>query len=627
MKTTSILLAAGLLVRPVLSKPVFSRSPYGVKDSHFVPAKWSDLGAAPADHTIELRIALKQHQFQELERHLYEVSDPSHKRYGQHLTEHDVKKLIQPADNTLSLVHEWLADNGIETDELEYSPAKDWIKVSLPVNHIENLLDTKYSVYRHEDGSEIVRTPEWSLPLHLHEHIDTIQPTNSFFRASPKAVSLQFDQPPQAGGNTATWNAQYYSAPNVSAVCNSSSVTPTCLRTLYGTLDYEPQVAGRNKMGLTDYLGETNNRSDTYLFLEQFRPEAKDAAYQFKFDVIKNGSTEQVSTAAELAAKTDVEGNLDVETMLGIGWPTPLIAYTVGGSPPFKADNNTPTDTNEPYLDWLSYVLSTSDSDLAKVISTSYDDDEQTVPLSYAYRACAEMAQLGARGVSLFFASGDNGVGSSGSCVSNNGTNAPTFLPEFPSSCPYITSVGATMDFNPEVVAYHSTGYAGGGGFSDYFARPHYQDSVVPAYVKSLNGQFAPYYNASGRAYPDLAGQGSYFITVWNGTNKRVSGTSASTPLVSAIFALVNDALVASGRPTMGFLNPWLYKVGHTAFTDITNGSAIGCSEISTGKGFPAQQGWDAVTGFGTPVFPKILELLGVKGKWGQHGGWSGCWA
>lgn len=56
----------------------------------------------------------------------------------------------------------------------------------------------------------------------------------------------------------------------------------------------------------------------------------------------------------------------------------------------------------------------------------------------------------------------------------------------------------------------------------------------------------------------------------------------------------------------MGFLNPWLYEKGYKAFTDVTNGSALGCNST----GFPATEGWDAVTGFGTPGFPKTLETL-----------------
>ena len=51
---------------------VRSRSGYAVKDSHHVPRKWARIGEAPANHVIHLEIALKQSQFDELERHLYE---------------------------------------------------------------------------------------------------------------------------------------------------------------------------------------------------------------------------------------------------------------------------------------------------------------------------------------------------------------------------------------------------------------------------------------------------------------------------------------------------------------------------------------------------------------------------
>lgn len=129
----------------------------------------------------------------------------------------------------------------------------------------------------------------------------------------------------------------------------------------------------------------------------------------------------------------------------------PFIVYTTNGTnPTFKPDLLTPTDSDEPYLVWLQYVLDLPDDGLPSVISSSYGDDEQTMSYSYASQACKMFAQLGARGVSVMFAAGDNGVGATGYCKSNNGTNATTFLPEFPASCPYVTAVGATMHVNPE---------------------------------------------------------------------------------------------------------------------------------------------------------------------------------
>jgi len=233
------------------------------------------------------------------------------------------------------------------------------------------------------------------------------------------------------------------------------------------------------------------------------------------------------------------------------------------------------------------------------------------VPEAYARSVCNQFAQLGARGVSFFTASGDSGVGVQGDCVTNDGKTTATFLAVFPATCPYVTAVGATTGYKPEIVALNpSNNFASGGGFSRYFAQPGFQGpsnastngSVVTNYVNGLKIE-ASLYNKAGRGYPDLAANGYHFQTIWNGNSRVLDGTSASVPATAAIFSLVNDALIAAGKSPMGFLNPWLYTQGHTTFTDITSGSAVGCG----GDGFPAAKGWDAVTGWGTPNFPALM--------------------
>ncbi|MCJ1442334.1 MAG: hypothetical protein MMC23_002828 [Stictis urceolatum] len=638
---TALLVCAGAAVGSPVQKREYK---YALKEEHFAPHGWTDVGPAPGNHLLNLEIGLKQSQFDELERHLYEgklyhypidlrpatdpaaVSDPDHHRYGQHLGVAEVENLIKPSDEALDLVHEWLADHGISSDRLGYTPAKDWVRLTIPVSEAERLLDTKYSIFLHNDGDYLVRTPKWSLPQHLHSHIDAIQPTNSFFRPMARSKDLKTVKPladfTPGDFQVPAQNLNTLSNPTVATACNASAVTPLCLRTLYKTLDYKPKAAGKNKVALTNYLSETNNRSDVRIFLERYRPDAVPAASSFKIQVVNGGDNQQTpNTPAQLAAGKDLEGNLDAETILGISYPTPLQAYNTGGMPPFKPDAGNPTDTNEPYLVWQQYIL--AQKNIPQVVSNSYGDSEQTVPPSYAKRVCEGFAQLGARGVSVFFASGDSGVGEEGFCVTNDGKNSSTFLSEFPTGCPYITSVGATQKFNPEIVALDTrNGFVSGGGFARYFKRPAYQDGVVPAYVKSLKGQFKGLFNANGRAYPDIAAQGEHFVTIWNGTVVLLDGTSASTPTASAVFTLVNDALIAAGKPPLGFLNPWLYKKGFKALNDITSGSAAGCGT----KGFPAQKGYDAVTGFGTPDFKKLVAsaLESYGGYTGYQGGLNG---
>lgn len=597
MHTLSAALVAllELAAASVISRNNVESTSYAIKETHFVPRGWSSIGNPHPDQILDIKIGIKNKRFAELERHLYEVSDPTHHRYRQHLSKEEVDGLVKPDESVADLVNDWLQEHDIESWQRSYSSAKDWISVSLPVSKIESLLDTKYTVYEHEDGTSMIRTTEWSLPQHLHEHISTIQPTTAFLRASPKLQTVV-----KSPGVSLREEDFAPSQSALNGVCNFEGVTPACLRTLYGTVDYVPRSQDSH-IGFTNYLGEVANRSDTEIFLQRFRPEAVASAHSYEQISIDNGAIDNGTAGA------GYEGNLDIETIAGLVWPINITSYATGGSPPFVPDVNTPTDTNEPYLVWLDYVL--GKDDLPQTISTSYGDDEQTVPASYAQSVCEGFAQLGLRGVSLLFSSGDNGVGANGTCLSNDGKNTTMFLPAFPASCPYITAVGGTRDY-PEIVAYDTrNGYVSGSGFSNYFAQPDYQKSsgVVDKYIESLGDVNEGLYNKSGRAYPDVAAQSYRFVTIYGGNIVSLDGTSAASPTTAGIIALVNDALLAAGEKPLGFLNPWLYSgAGAQAFTDVVNGSSTGCD----GPGFGAGEGWDAASGWGTPQFPTILEIL-----------------
>ncbi|KAI1183607.1 tripeptidyl-peptidase 1 precursor [Nemania serpens] len=604
--------SAALVVaaQAVFATPV-ARPGYSLKDSHNVPRDWTKVARAPASHVMHLQIGLTQSDFAGLEKQLYEVSDPAHSRYGQHLTAEEVEEFVKPTKETSDLVHEWLGDHGIVPSS--YSAAKDWITVALPISDIERLLDTEYHIFEHKDGSRVARAPSWSLPSHLHAHIDTIQPTNSFFRARGQSSQALVDF-----GVIADPSLKHYpTGSEIGAVCNTSSVTPQCFETLYKTKGYTPRATRENKVAFTNYLGEHPIRTDGELFLKKYRPEWASIARTFPQLTLDNGPGDEPLTTEDLAESTSKEANLDFQAIAGISHKTPIISYSTGGSPPFIPSESTPDNSNEPYLVWVNWLL--AQKSIPQVISTSYADDEQTVPVSYARRVCNQFAQVGVRGTSLLFASGDAGVGAYGTCVSNDGKNTDKFTPLFPSSCPYVTTVGATKNFEPEVVAYRPAfvgpdgvahgNYTSGGGFSNIFDIPPYQLKEVTSYVKGLKGEYHGWYNPKGRAYPDISAQGLYFAYFWNGTEGVISGTSASTPLLSGVLTLVNDALLASGKRPLGFLNPWLYSVGYKGLNDITSGSAVGCNVA----GFPAVKGWDPVTGLGTPDFPKLVKLAGGK--------------
>ena len=170
------------------------------------------------------------------------VSDPEHQQYGEHLSKVEVDELVRPNRETSMLVTEWLLDSGLTRESLRLSPAGDWVTISLPVQQVEALLDTKYSIYEHEDGSRLVRTTIWSLPIHLHEHISTIQPTTAFLRLKPNVPvfpeikrSVNLIESADKGGEKPRIPLAAKNLTGVAAVCNFSAVTPACLRTLYNS--------------------------------------------------------------------------------------------------------------------------------------------------------------------------------------------------------------------------------------------------------------------------------------------------------------------------------------------------------------------------------------------------------
>ena len=54
-----------------------------------------------------------------------------------------------------------------------------------------------------------------------------------------------------------------------------------------------------------------------------------------------------------------------------------------------------------------------------------------------------------------------------------------------------------------------TTAFASGGGFSNVFARPFWQEAQVSNYLEKYNPPYGPdRFNRSGRAYPDVAANG-----------------------------------------------------------------------------------------------------------------------
>nr|KAF6394643.1 tripeptidyl peptidase 1 [Molossus molossus] len=293
--------------------------------------------------------------------------------------------------------------------------------------------------------------------------------------------------------------------------------------------------------------------------------------------------------------RAGIEASLDVEYLMSAGANISTWVYSNPGR----------HESQEPFLQWL--LLLSNESALPPVHTISYGDDEDSLSSAYMQRVNAEFMKAAARGLTLLFASGDSGAG----CWSTSGRHQ--FRPSFPASSPYVTTVGGTSFQNPFQVTSEIVDYISGGGFSNVFPQPSYQEKAVAQFLSS-SPHLPPssYFNASGRAYPDVAALSDGYWVVSNHVPiPWVSGTSASTPVFGGILSLINEHRILSGHPPLGFLNPRLYQQRGAGLFDVTHGCHESClNEEVQGQGFCAGPGWDPVTGWGTPNFPALLKTL-----------------
>ncbi|KAJ5960671.1 Peptidase S8/S53 subtilisin/kexin/sedolisin [Penicillium vulpinum] len=568
-----------------------------------VPQGWRYSRKPRADQTMKLQIALAQGDTAGFEQAVMDMSTPDHPSYGKHFNTHEeMKRMLQPSAESANSIRDWLESAGITRIEQD----ADWMTFYTTVETANKLLAANFNFYVNSaKHTERLRTLEYSVPEALVSHINMIQPTTRFgqMRANRAILHTQVKETDEAFRSNAM-----SATPN----CNSI-ITPQCLKDIYNVSDYKASSTIGNKVGFASYLEEYARYSDLQLFEKNVAPSA--AGQNFTVVQYNGGGNDQH------ASSDSSEANLDLQYIVGVSSPVPVTEFSVGGRGLLVPDLDQPDpndNNNEPYLEFLQNVLKLDSKDLPYVISTSYGEDEQSVPATYARTVCNMFSQLGSRGVSVIFSSGDSGVGAA--CQTNDGKNTTHFPPQFPAACPWVTSVGATTHTAPEKAVYFSSG-----GFSDLWDRPTWQDDAVEAYLGTLGDTWSGLFNPAGRAFPDVTAQGQNYAIYNKGSLTSVDGTSCSAPAFAGIIALLNDARIKASQAPMGFLNPWLYSTGRSGLKDIVDGSSTGCDgngrfggasnggPAVPGASWNATKGWDPVSGLGSPNFGIMRELAIAK--------------
>jgi len=259
------------------------------------------------------------------------------------------------------------------------------------------------------------------------------------------------------------------------------------------------------------------------------------------------------------------------------------------------------------------------DHHLGKIISQSWGATENTL-FTPAGREVFEdfnafYRRAASEHVTVFASCGDSGS-------ANLEQNLTTFYPFptviFPASSPWVTAVGGTSLFattsgkyQSETVWNEGAADAGGGGISQVFKEPDYQQNNLPASDQALLG--------GRRGIPDISYNGDpatsilVYLSFLHGAVGyfRIGGTSEGSPQWAGIIAIANQR---ADHP-LGFLNEALYKLGNSndaaeSFHDITVGNNAQPGIPPGIPGYNSTRGWDAASGWGTPRAGELIQQL-----------------
>eukprot|EP01029_Cantina_marsupialis_P007018 TRINITY_DN17730_c0_g1_i1.p1 TRINITY_DN17730_c0_g1~~TRINITY_DN17730_c0_g1_i1.p1 ORF type:complete len:481 (+),score=116.96 TRINITY_DN17730_c0_g1_i1:52-1494(+) len=423
---------------------------------------WRKVTRAKPDFPMKLTIALKHPEAakEKLEEFFWEVSNPESRHYGQYLTHEQLYKLMAPTEETVNTVSGFLLNNDVA---FTVSESGDFIQAMMTAEKMEEVFGTTLHFYQHKNGQALVRaSDDVHVPAHVAVHIDAISDLNTLPRLAKK---------PEASSNGkfghGTWENKCGSE------CDGA-VQPSTITERYSVPTTGPKNGA--KMALAEFGNQYYDQSD--------------------MDNFTNSCGMKQINVAKLVGKNDgamckwsffgacVESLLDIEYIWATAEGFPMQIYH---------------EDQFSLLDWTVQI--SNDKDTAMVHSVSYGNDEaQQSSEDYMDRCNVEFKKAAALGISIIFASGDQGV------YGREEQKDNVFHPDFPAGSPYITSVGGT-EFKTDSIGEETATSWSGGGFSNHFAMPSFQKAAVDTYLNDPSANLPPQnmWNRAGRAYPDVA--------------------------------------------------------------------------------------------------------------------------
>lgn len=611
-------------------------------------------------------------------------------QYGHFLTSQQFRSLYSPTLADVAAVKNFLSARGLR---VTHAPANGmYVDATGSVTQVEKAFAVTENVYGYSTKSLRANVQAPTIPAALAKTVSFIgglDETEALYepRTAPAA-------PPGAGYSTpgpcSTYWADHAATVTPAAHQYGASLpwtpcgyTPPQIRAAYGITPTSQTGAGV-RVGVTDAFASPTILQDVNRF-----------SAHYGLPAMNTTSLQQLVVPGVFNAPEnpnfDPQGWFGEET-LDVEWvhamaPGAKIVYA-------GAQRNTaPLD---------HALIRMIDQHLVDIVTNSWGINGE-YPRQYGHVIADERAfmQAAATGITVLFSSGD-----AGDVAASRGVAQASY----PSSSPWVTSVGGTslavknatgvkdewgwgtytsklVGSAPTQTATTVSGtswspwppafqYGSGGGTSLHFAQPGYQAGIVPSALATTTTSSTGTVIQLGSAHrvtPDISMVGDPNTGVLVGETYRISGdplvdagctplgggyeycerriggTSLSSPLLAGVIALVDQARFDAGKGAIGFLNPAIYSgtpIGapdsHVAIEDVrpptsptavlrnaenpdgslttslrtinsvpvgTTGAVIEGADTS----LRTTTGYDNVTGLGAPYAPAFVTALLAK--------------
>ena len=618
-------LAVGAMTSTAAAQPSTARA--GIAGTHPSWAIASARMSSVSSGTVNARVYLAGQDSAGLAAYATAVSAPGNALYGHYLTAAQVKAQYGPTQAQVSAVKSWLTGAGLTVTKVQ-DGIGGYVAVQGSVQATAHAFGVTFGMFKGPDR-KADRAPDQtaSAPAGVAGDVLTVSGLDTATHDMTPADTLP---PPGPNFWVAPPCSRYYaqktavnepSAYGIKQPWTNCGYTPSQIRGAYGVS--QSGMTGKGvSVAIVDAYASPTMLSDANQYAK-VTGDKPFATGQYTQDL----ASDFTQTAPDEcdAAGWYGEETLDVESVHGMA-PDAKVTYVGAAS-----------CTDQDLGDALALIV---DNHLASIVSDSWGepaDDSSEIPV---YEGIFQAGAV--EGIGFFFSSGDSGYESP-----DEDPGSDMIQTDFPTSSPFVTSVGGTSlaigrsnnyefetswgtmndplaangrswrDTPPGVYPGDYDG-SGGGGVSYDFTQPAYQRGVVPNSLAThlANGSTSP---TPMRVVPDVSALADPSTGIETGQTtlqpdgttfafslSRVGGTSVACPVFAGIEA---DAQQAAGH-AIGFANPAIYQRYHTsAFRDVTDhpfGPLVHLAEVRNNYTDPSTKQGPLLT---------FLRTLGINGE------------